>query len=85
MTYFTFSIYDSKAKNYHIPYNLKNEAVAVREFADIVNDPKSSIYKHPEDYTLFKIGTWDDHDAKFKLESTPKSLAKGVELKIDVI
>jgi len=85
MTYYTFSIYDVKAQNYHIPYNLKNEAIAIREFADIVNDPQTSIYKHPEDYTLFKIGTWDDQNAQFKLEKTPKALGTGVEFKVDII
>ena len=83
MTYYTFSIYDTKAQYYHLPYNLKNEAVAIRQFGDMVNDKETTINKHPEDYTLFKIGTWDDQNAKYSLEKTPKSLGTGVEFKID--
>ena len=59
MTYFTFTIYDVKAKHYHIPYNLKNEAIAIRQFGDMVNDKENVIQKHPEDYTLFySIQNW---------------------------
>lgn len=82
MTYYTFSIYDSKAQNYHIPYFLKNEAIAIREFADLVNDPKTSINKHPEDYTLFNLGTWDDQNAQFKQNKSPKALGTGVEFQL---
>lgn len=85
MIYHTFTIYDIKAQNYHIPYNLKNEAIAQREFADIVNDTNTTINKHPEDYTLFKIGTWDDQTAQFKQKKSPISLGTGVEFKLDII
>ena len=85
MTYYTFSIYDTKAQNYHVPYFLKNEAIAIRQFGDMVNDPDTTINKHPEDYTLFKLGSWDDQNSKFTQEKTPKALGTGVEFKLDII
>lgn len=55
-----YSIFDSKAVVYSPPFFAQREAVARRMFADLVNDPKSAIYRNPEDYSLFWIGTFDD-------------------------
>ena len=63
MLYQIFTIYDSKAQNYHIPYQFKNEAIAIRQFGDMCNDPETTISKHPEDYTLFHLGAWDDQNS----------------------
>jgi hypothetical protein len=51
----------------------------------MINDPETTLSKHPEDYTLFKLGTWDDQNSKYKQEKTPKAIGNGVEFKIDII
>lgn len=58
-----FTILDSKASVYGVPFFLQNEAVAVRMFTDLTNDPKSQIAQHPEDYTLYEIGAYEDANA----------------------
>ena len=55
-----FSIYDSKAQMFNVPFFMNNNAMAVRTFVDLVNDPKTNVSRHPEDYSLFEIGTFDD-------------------------
>lgn len=75
-----FTIYDSKAKAYLTPFFLHQDGMALRIFTDCVNDPAHQFGKHPEDYTLFNIGSWSDEKAKF-LTNSPIALATGIELK----
>lgn len=55
-----YSVFDSKAAVYGVPFFMPKDAMAVRAFTDLANDPNSTVAKHPEDYTLFKIGEYDD-------------------------
>jgi len=74
-----FTIYDSKAKAYLTPFFLHEDGMAIRVFADCVNDTNHQFGKHPEDYTLFNIGSWSDEKAKLKT-TIPMALAIGIEL-----
>lgn len=74
-----FSIYDSKAESFSNPVYLNSTGLAVRTFSDSVQDPESQFAKHPADYTLFELGTYDDNSAEFKLLPTPKSLFIAIE------
>jgi len=55
-----FSIFDVKAQAYLPPFVLPSEAMAIRVFGDCVNSNDHQFAKHPGDYTLFKLGTFDD-------------------------
>jgi len=55
-----FAIYDSKAATYNAPFCFGATGQAVRAFADLANDRDSNIAKHPEDYFLYEVGTYDD-------------------------
>ncbi len=73
-----FVIYDSKANAYMQPWFLTQTAMAQRAFMDCVNDKKHNFGMHPEDYTLFNIGTFDDSNANVKWQ-TPQTLGNGLE------
>ena len=79
-----FTIYDSKAHAYLTPFFLHQDGMALRIFTDCVNDPNHQFGKHPEDYTLFSIGSWSDDKAKF-LTNNPVAIATGIELKKEPI
>jgi len=79
MKYHIFTIYDSKAKAYLVPFFLHQDGMALRVFADCVNDTTHQFGKHPEDYILFNIGSWEDDKAIFKT-TIPMALATGIEL-----
>ncbi|MBT7660362.1 MAG: nonstructural protein [Bacteroidetes bacterium] len=74
-----FTVYDSKAENYSNPVYLASTGLAVRTFSDSVQDPESPFAKHPADYTLFELGTYDDQTAKMELLPTPKSLFVAID------
>lgn len=55
-----FAIRDDKANAYLAPFAMPTQGQALRAFSDLTNDSQSTIYKHPEDYRLYLLGTFDD-------------------------
>ncbi len=59
-----FAVFDVKAGNYGSPIFCLSEGIALRSFVDVTNDGQSAINKHPADYSLFEIGSYDDSSAE---------------------
>jgi len=74
-----FSIFDHKAKAYGLPFYQRQSGEAIRSFSDLANDEKSNVCKHPEDYTLFLLGDFDESTGVMELEKTPSPIAKAIE------
>jgi len=55
-----YSVFDSKAESYTPPFVDNAEGRALRTFADCCNDQGHQFGKHPEDYTLFCLGEFND-------------------------
>lgn len=55
-----YTVYDMKTEAYMKPFFCLTNGEAVRTFGDAANDPSSAFYRHPEDYVLYCIGTFDD-------------------------
>lgn len=75
-----FSVFDSKTASYCAPFFLKARGEAIRSFADTAQGKDTLISTHPEDFTLFELGEYDDSCAKFTLYDTPLSLGVAIEL-----
>lgn len=68
-----YVIYDTKAQVYNSPFFLLNDAVAQRNCESLMLED-NDVSRNPEDFSLFKIGTYDDETAAFDLESSPVHL-----------
>lgn len=79
MIYGMFSIYDCKAEAFLPPFILPKTSMAQRAFADCANSETHQFGTNPEDYTLFKLGNFDDETAKFDALRTPESLGIALE------
>lgn len=55
-----YSIFDTKAEHFNVPFFMPNQAMAQRAFNDLAVDPKTLVGKHPEDYMLYEVGEFDD-------------------------
>lgn len=55
-----YSIFDTKALQYHTPFFAPTDGAAVRMLQELVSDPNTMIGRHPSDFTLFSIGSYDD-------------------------
>jgi len=60
-----FSIYDSKAAAYLTPFFLPRTEMAIRAFVGCLKESDHQFAKHPEDFTLFQVGSFDPNTAKF--------------------
>jgi len=76
-----FTVYDSKAEAYLSPFFFPSRGQAVRAFGDMSNDQNHSFNKHPEDYTLFCLGTFEDETGTMHLLPTKESLGLAIEFK----
>jgi hypothetical protein len=74
-----YTIYDSKAEAYLTPWFVDKDGQALREFQDAVQNPEAPFNKHPEDYTLFKIGKYDITTGKLEALETPVSMGLAIE------
>jgi len=76
-----FSIYDSKAELYMKPFHMATKGQAIRGFADLANDESTDVGKHPQDFTLFEIGEYDDERGEYTMHTTKTSLGIAIEFK----
>lgn len=76
-----YSIYDKAAQAYVTPFFMHTKAMAIRAFESNVNaQDENNISKHPEQFSLFELGEFDDSVAKLELHSEPELVASALEL-----
>lgn len=80
MIHHIFTVFDSKAVAYMTPFFSISKGAAVRSFSDTLEDCNHPFAKHPEDYVLFQLGTYDDVSAIFDCYS-PVSIGVAIEFK----
>lgn len=73
--------YDKKARVFMKPFFVSHQDVGVRAFKDAVNDQATEIGRNPEDFTLYRLGTFDDDNAKFDLSDKPEVICEALQLK----
>lgn len=73
------SIHDSKAMAWSVPISFQAAGQAIRAFSDQVNNPESDFGRHPEDYSLFVVGEFDEQSGNV-VSVVPEVLATGVNL-----
>lgn len=76
-----YAIHDAKAQRYTTPFQHPNDEAAMREFSDNAINPDYPFIKHPADYSLFRIGTYDDSLALATPEAPPQHLITALTAK----
>lgn len=74
-----YAIFDTAAAVYQRPIFAQSDGEVIRSFTDVATDADHFVGKHPEDYSLHRIGVWDDQNAKFSPEQ-PECIATALEL-----
>lgn len=75
-----FAIRDAKSESYDGPRSYPTEAAATRSFGDAINNDAQGYGKFPEDFSLWLIGEWDEHEGVLIGYETPKIVTQGVAL-----
>lgn len=71
-----FSIFDDKAEVFSKPFYDPTIGAALRNFQDAAKDPQTTFNKHPEDFTLFQLGHFDDLTGELIKLDEPKLLGQ---------
>lgn len=76
-----YTIFDRAAKAFVPPFYQKQDGEAIRSFEDAINLPGHPMFTHPEDYTLYKLGVFDDEKAAVYIDPEMTKIAAGLTLK----
>jgi len=76
------AVMDSASGLFGQPFFVPATAAAVRGFSDAVGkaEDQSDLTKHPEDFTLFELGSFDDETGKFVNVPEPRQLLRGKDV-----
>lgn len=59
-----YSVFDAQAGLFIHPLYAVTRGQAQRSFADMVQDPSAPFAKHPGDYHLYRLGSFDDQSGR---------------------
>lgn len=76
------AVRDQKSNSYTQPVTAPSRGVALRSWADQINDPanaKSDQSRHPEDFSLWYLGEYDDNTGEIS-PAKPEQMAVASDL-----
>lgn len=76
-----YAVYDSKVESYLQPLFFQSKGEAMRSWQTAANDQNTMMCQHPEDFTLFELGSYDEQTGKFENHNTPISVGVAIEFK----
>lgn len=75
-----YCIFDRKALSYHPPYYAPTDGAAVRTLADAVADANNMLGRHPNDYVLYCVGSFDDSKGSMEPASPLRHVIDAIAL-----
>ena len=75
-----YVLHDSKSETYTAPTVNPARGQAIRSFSDAVNEGKGVLSDHPEDFTLFEIGDYDELKGEITLYPAKQSVVNGLDV-----
>lgn len=83
-TFSVCAVRDRAVNAYMRPMFTPTAGAALRAFQDEVNRQHDDnlMYRHPDDYELFELGSFDDEHARFYLLDDPRLVGSAKHLKI---
>ena len=74
-----YAIFDRASGIYDGPLPGHSDAHIMRKFGDLAKNPDSDVGKHPGDFTLFRVGTWNDGTGKL-VDTVTEKIVNGLEI-----
>lgn len=69
-----YAVFDTKASAFLTPFFLPTDGMAIRVFSDCVRDSQHQFGKHPEDFSLFRVGQFDADNGKLSALEGPHAV-----------
>lgn len=78
MKFVMCSVLDLVGQQYGRPFFAVSSGSAIRGFTDEVNTvSESTLYKHPDDFQLFEVGSFEDSTGAIVVLDVPSMLISG--------
>lgn len=82
---YVVSVFDSALNAFGRPFFVPSTGVALRSFADEVNRPgaqpqENPMNAHPDDFSLYSLGTFDEESGEFKSPGRPELLVRAKDV-----
>lgn len=74
-----YGVRDEKAEAFRDMRFYQTDGIASRQFSDAAMDPKTYINKHPQDYSLYLLGEFDDETGLVRAISPSRLVARANE------
>lgn len=68
MRLLAFSVLDAKVGLFGRPFFARSQGEAMRSFRDVACDGTHEVGMHPEDYTLYRLGVFDEGTGNLESE-----------------
>lgn len=65
MVNIVFAVFDKKSELHGPPFNMGTVGEALRAFQDLVQDERTTVSRHPEDFKLVRLGMFDNKTGEF--------------------
>lgn len=75
------AVRDSAVDAFMRPFFVPTTGMAVRSFSDEVRNGESPMHKHPEDFALFELGTFDEESGRCDNLPSPRQLVRAADIK----
>lgn len=79
--YNLYTIYDLQTKMHSLPVPIESDRDAIYSFKQQINTPKTPYSEFPEDYTLLKIGSYDQRTGSLTTLEKPELISTASKLK----
>lgn len=75
------AVFDLATETFARPFFVSHPGQAMRSFMDELKNKDSELGKHPGDYELFEVGSYDDANGQFTTPPAPVRLLRGSDFK----
>lgn len=79
MKLMSYCFFDSAAGVYQRPFFLGADGEATRLFVDLVNEKDHAMNRHPNDYSIFRIGSFNDVSGRLEQDKLVECLMTGMQ------
>lgn len=75
-----FAVLDSKANAFMTPVHFMYKGQATRWFDDVLKERDLPFSKHPEDYSLYHLGYFDQYTGRLETLTAPELIIRATEI-----
>lgn len=78
MKLLVYAIRDTATEHFYTPFYQKTKNEALRTFEGAVNDSQTALYRNPEHFDLYELGSFDDNTGALISHKSPEFIQKAV-------